>query len=181
MFARLATAGIATLPLIALERVYLADVWDLVNGAGEKGAGEGIAREIRALMPASAKLFRTSLECSYENEPDDAVLVDPKYISQVWRWRDDAGERMLLQTICYLGAAGRGVSGNLFVLQPNAVSKATNLIGGDAIEGMNLTDDVAACVPSASPSGRSRSRSGCNPGSSSSIRLPAARSAPISH
>jgi hypothetical protein len=143
VFARLATAGIATLPLTALERVYLTDVWDLVNGAGEKGAGEGIAREIRALMPASAKLFRMSLECSYENEPDDAVLVDPKYISQVWRWRDDAGERMLLQTICYLGAAGRGVSGNLFVLQPNAVSKATNLIGGDAIEGMNLTDDVA--------------------------------------
>ena len=54
VLARLATAGIATLPLTALERVYLSDVWD---GNGEKGAGEGIAREIRALMPASAKLL----------------------------------------------------------------------------------------------------------------------------
>jgi hypothetical protein len=83
------------------------------------------------------------MECLYKNEPDDAVLVDPKYISQVWRWRETSGDRMLLQTICYLGASGRGVSGNLFVLRPNSVSKATGLIGDDAIAGTNLSDDIA--------------------------------------
>ena len=135
LFTRLAAAGIPTAnPPAVPDRIPI-DVTQQI-----KDSGEGLARQIRTIVPAADKLFSKGFQCFFENAPADAVLVDPEYISEIWRWRDGGSERLLLQTLCPQGAAGRYAMGDLFVLQSSGVSKLTDLLGEDAIYGPSGND-----------------------------------------
>ena len=124
VFSRLAKAGVPTQTPLALAQLAID------KRRQDQDNGETIARQVRAIVPVSG-LFRDSMQCHFDDEPDDAVLVDPRAISALWRWRDGEADRLLLQVTCDQGAAGRYVMSELFVLQPTGAAKVTALLGED--------------------------------------------------
>lgn len=124
VFERLANAGIPTQAPIALAQVPIdtRKRWE--------DNGEAAARQVRSIVPVSG-LFREGLQCHFEDAPEDAVLVDPRSISALWRWHDSGADRLFLQVTCEQGAAGRFVMSELFVLQPSGAAKVTALLDED--------------------------------------------------
>ncbi|MDB5599467.1 MAG: hypothetical protein JWN71_1511 [Xanthobacteraceae bacterium] len=105
IFERIAAVGLVTRPRFEAESVYTNAETGPKPRKSDERASAAFAETMRKRVPAAAKLFRKVKECGTD-APGGAVQIDPLYVSQAFKWRDEQDTRWLVQTICKGGNAG---------------------------------------------------------------------------